>query len=558
MTPCLRRSLTLGILFILLLKIDPATAQGTAVEDLQTDSLQISPDDPRYQYYRASDSWYLKGRLGLNFYGGDRDINPNNEIQKYIENIGFSLGAEIGYHFSDRFSLGLKHLASRYPRIEDDADENGRLFERPAYGVIDAANTSKWRHHLSLIGRSYMLPRKRVSPYGQMGFSVGFGKINGETRFGIGPEASIGLDAAVSDRIGIFLELNGIFIFDDDALDLADTRSQSLDIKGSTDASDFDAFTIFGFGLRFNFKSPLIPPEIDCAGSERLKIGDTCTFAITPLNQATLPITYEWDFGDGATGSGLLVTHEFASSGTFPVTVTARNRAGTATATCPVLILEPPSCSIEAIPALSMCQQPLPPVNFSARVSGTLPITYQWNFGDGTSSTETNPTHTYTRIDADPTTTTYNATLRVSNEADASTCTVAVNIEACPCRDLSELGQACFERNTSVLRAEADDPQSLQNLRDNLQILRQNPSIEILIEGYASPNERGAQQLAEDRARAVRDFYVSGGIDASRIQVRGVVQPQASKAGPICTLTIPLPCDENERARFLQERLGGE
>ncbi len=485
-----------------------------------------------YQYYRADDTFYLKGRLGLNFYGGDRDVNPGNEIQKYIENIGFSLGLELGYAFSDRFSLGLMHLSGQYPRIQDN---------RPDFPqTIDQNTSSKWRHHFSLIGRSYMLPRSRVTPYGQLGFNVSFGKINDETRSGIGPIASVGLDAAVSDRVGIFLELTGIFDFDDDALDLADTRARQMTpTSGGIDASDFDAFTFFGFGVRLNFKSPIVPVTVDCTSPESLKPGEAGTFAVTTNENATRPVTFQWDFGDGSTGFGRLTSHAFSQPGTKTVTVTASNRGGEATARCTTLVIEPPACRITATPpSLSMCELPLPPVQFRSTVTGTPPITYQWDFGDGASSTEADPAHTYTRVDAEPTTKTFRATLRVSNDAGASTCNVDVNVEPCPCAEDLLLGCTFFDRNASVL-----NEQARRILQDNLDILLRSPSTLVFIEGYATANERNAATLAIDRARAVAQFYLDGGLDPSRVQTAGTVLEERPKSGVPCTSTIPY-CDE--------------
>ncbi len=47
-------------------------------------------------------------------------------------------------------------------------------------------------------------------------------------------------------------------------------------------------------------------------------------YAIQPFN-ATLPYTYTWNFDDGSTGKGALVTHTFAVSKTYAVAVTATN-----------------------------------------------------------------------------------------------------------------------------------------------------------------------------------------------------------------------------------------
>lgn len=530
--------------FALIALVAPAHAQDSGASSLD--------DASTYQVWRADKTWYLKGRIGLNFYGGDRDVNPFNEVQNYIENIGVvDLGLEVGYAVTDRLSLSLMHLSGPYPRIEDEPFAPVPAY--PGYLDLDPDNTSKWRHHFSFLARSHVLPQKRVSPYGQLGFNVSFGKINDSIETGIGPTTGIGLDAAVTDRLGIFIELNGIFSFDDGALDLADTEQQARPGQDrGIDASDFDAFTFFGFGVRLNMRSPFVPVLVDCSGPLQLVPNETGTFSATINEDATRPVNVAWDFRDGGTASGLLATRSFAEPGTYAVTVTATNARSSDAATCPVEVLAPPMCQITAVPAtLSMCRQPLDPVQFQSTVTGAPPITYRWDFGDGASSTSAEPSHRYTRTDAEPDILTVTASLNVSNAAGATTCSVPVAIEPCPCRDLAELGQVCYERNESLLPGGP----SRQNLQNNVEALRANPSILVLVEGYASPNERNAQSLADDRARAVAQFYIDNGIDPSRIMTRSVVQEVASKTGPVCTLTIPLPCDEAERARFLEERM---
>jgi uncharacterized repeat protein (TIGR01451 family) len=44
------------------------------------------------------------------------------------------------------------------------------------------------------------------------------------------------------------------------------------------------------------------------------------------------PVAYAWDFGDGGSAVGQVVTHAFAAGGTFTVTMTASNCAGASTA----------------------------------------------------------------------------------------------------------------------------------------------------------------------------------------------------------------------------------
>jgi outer membrane protein OmpA-like peptidoglycan-associated protein len=58
-------------------------------------------------------------------------------------------------------------------------------------------------------------------------------------------------------------------------------------------------------------------------------------------------------------------------------------------------------------------------------------------------------------------------------------------------------------------------------LEENLQILRECPNLRARIEGYAAPGERNPDQLAQDRARAVAQFYSENGIAAARLDVQG-------------------------------------
>jgi hypothetical protein len=77
-------------------------------------------------------------------------------------------------------------------------------------------------------------------------------------------------------------------------------------------------------------------------------LGNTTTFTATIA--AGDNVAYAWDFGDGATGSGASVAHTYQLTATYAVTVTARNSAGSASASTMVQIL-PPSVSDTVTPS---------------------------------------------------------------------------------------------------------------------------------------------------------------------------------------------------------------
>lgn len=57
------------------------------------------------------------------------------------------------------------------------------------------------------------------------------------------------------------------------------------------------------------------------------EIGETVYFTAT-ISGGALPVTYEWDFGDGSTATGAQVNHAFAERGSYVVSLTANNPCG--------------------------------------------------------------------------------------------------------------------------------------------------------------------------------------------------------------------------------------
>ena len=100
-----------------------------------------------------------------------------------------------------------------------------------------------------------------------------------------------------------------------------------------------------------------------------------------------------WEFGDGAISTEENPTHTYSSAGKSDVNLTATNVNGTDVKSVIITVLE---------------QTVLPVANFSSNTTeGDAPLSVQftdlsqnalsrsWNFGDGTNSTEQNPTHIY-------------------------------------------------------------------------------------------------------------------------------------------------------------------
>lgn len=124
-------------------------------------------------------------------------------------------------------------------------------------------------------------------------------------------------------------------------------------------------------------------------------------------------ISWEWDFGDGATSSEQNPIHAYTAAGSYDISLTVSNGDETATLSrrdyVSVQAKVSPSADFSAEPTHAVVGEPIQFTNLSE--IGTSPITsYSWSFGDGSSSTEENPLHTYAEVG------TYDITLTVESE----------------------------------------------------------------------------------------------------------------------------------------------
>jgi PGF-pre-PGF domain-containing protein/uncharacterized repeat protein (TIGR01451 family) len=130
---------------------------------------------------------------------------------------------------------------------------------------------------------------------------------------------------------------------------------------------------------------------------------------------------WNWDFGDGSDSTDQNPVHVFSTAGNFTINLTVSNVNGTD--------------SIES--TISVTESPVLPVaNFTSNVSsGSVPLTveftdssenataWNWDFGDGNSSTDQNPLHVF------PTAGTYTVNLTASNlnGTDSKTANITVS-----------------------------------------------------------------------------------------------------------------------------------
>ena len=131
------------------------------------------------------------------------------------------------------------------------------------------------------------------------------------------------------------------------------------------------------------------------------------SFSATPLSggaplsvnftsTSTNTLSHDWDFnGDGVLdASGILVQYTYTEAGTYTVSLTATGSGGTDVLTRTNYVTvnpTPPAALFTADPTSGKKDLRVEISNSSLRFNTSL-----WDFGDGNTSTEENPVHTYT------------------------------------------------------------------------------------------------------------------------------------------------------------------
>ncbi len=107
-------------------------------------------------------------------------------------------------------------------------------------------------------------------------------------------------------------------------------------------------------------------------------------------------LTYLWDFGDGTTSTEENPTHDYTADGTYTVSLTADDGTDNHTTMADVAVSSPaPNQPPVAGFTASCVDLDCTFTNTSSDPDVGDTLTYQWDFGDGGTSTEENPTHSY-------------------------------------------------------------------------------------------------------------------------------------------------------------------
>ena len=152
----------------------------------------------------------------------------------------------------------------------------------------------------------------------------------------------------------------------------------------------------------FDVEPPPVVPEAQFTWDPNTPgVGDEVEFTNTSTTPEGTTITgWDWDFGDAETSDEQNPTHTYSAGGTYTVSLTVTNsdaQTDTVTHDVEVPALKPTADFDYSSTTPDVGDE----VSFTDKstAAGSATITgWSWNFGDGTTSTAQNPTHSYAVI----------------------------------------------------------------------------------------------------------------------------------------------------------------
>ena len=177
-----------------------------------------------------------------------------------------------------------------------------------------------------------------------------------------------------------------------------------------------------------NYTAAVPAPIASCAVSTTSPTTAT-SITYTGSSNGGSVATWSWNFNSSFSGGGTgsTVVGNYTNPGTYTATVTATYSDGSnRTATCPSVTVTaaPPVASFSAS-SPTEGSAPLA-VTFTNDSTGTAPLTYAWTFGDGSTSSARDPSHSYTTAGTFP----VNLTVTDGNNQTATAQPVSITVTA--------------------------------------------------------------------------------------------------------------------------------
>ncbi|MDX1417208.1 MAG: Calx-beta domain-containing protein, partial [Candidatus Promineifilaceae bacterium] len=242
------------------------------------------------------------------------------------------------------------------------------------------------------------------------------------------------------------------------------------------------------------------------------------------------------DFGDGGSSTAPNPSHTYNTPGTYSVALTVTNSAGsdTLTETDYIVVTAPPPPVAEFEADTTSGFTPLT-VNFTD-LSQNAPTSWSWTFGDGGTSTEQNPSHTYHSAG------TYTVTLTATNangsDPETKTDYIVVTNPPPPVADFSAdtlSGQAPLTVNFSDLTS--NNPTSWSwTFGDGGTSTAQNPSHTYLLAGSYEVSLTASSSFGSDNE--TKTNYITVSQPTARFKT--TAYEVSETGGPNVTVTVEL------------------
>ncbi|MEZ5045258.1 MAG: PKD domain-containing protein [Saprospiraceae bacterium] len=175
---------------------------------------------------------------------------------------------------------------------------------------------------------------------------------------------------------------------------------------------------VFSCGPDDDMMTPSIQEPIASFDISKLtpEVNENIVFSNTSQHATS----YSWDFGDGNKSTLKSPSHTYAAIGTFTVSLTATGEGGTNSTSKMIDVMAiPPQADFMMDKSTAEVGETVSFTNLSENATS-----YEWDFGDGNSSTEAEPTHAFTEVG------TY--TVKLTVMAEGKTHSTSKSIEIIP------------------------------------------------------------------------------------------------------------------------------
>jgi outer membrane protein OmpA-like peptidoglycan-associated protein len=507
-------------------------------------------------------------KWGLGVHGGVYKLGLTDHSDAWT--LGWLVNADLKYGLTPKWALGAEgnwmqtYLAdlSDPSKLEDGA---GLTMDK----MTDGPKQSAWV--AGLLAEYHFLPDKKWSPFLSFGSGMYIWKWtdkDGNTLLSNDPELEgpgSGLDVPDTDKAGDPYELKdqelyvmgglGLEFFPSEAVSLElgakfrylthlfTSFTDDQDIVG-TDPGELDLPQAVGevyAGLTFFFGGKKYPPPTAAASAN--PSGGAVPLAVRFDGSATggrPPVTYDWNFGDGSTSAEQSPSHTYETVGEYLASFTVTDAKGKTSQDSVSVTVKCPTLAAMASVTPRSGSAPLTVQSSGSASGGCPPVAYSWDFGDGGTSPDQNPNHTF-ETPGD-----YKVALTVTDSkgnTDRKDFSVTVTEKFVPTVEKPVILEGVnFQTNKAILLENA------QRILDLVAAsLIAHPDVKVEIGGHtdADGSDQYNLKLSDKRANAVQDYLIKKGVPAAQLTAKGYGETQ-----PIADNTTPDGKAKNRRVEL--------